>query len=85
MILAKMRKNKNKTSERRQPIEKQQAFAEFKVTDEAKEIEGQIIEARQNLRQKRIDLKGQTEALNSIKHEIDQVKGFLDEKTEQKN
>jgi len=46
MILAKMRKNKNKTSERRQPIEKQQAFSEFKVTDEAKEIEGQIIEAR---------------------------------------
>lgn len=71
MILAKMRKNKNKTSERRQPIEKQQAFSEFKVTDEAKEIEGQIIEARQNLRQNRIDLKGQTEALNSIKHEID--------------
>ena len=85
MILAKMRKNKNKTSERRQPIGKNQAFGEFKETDEAKEIEAQIIEARGALKLKRIDLKEQTESLNAIKHDIDQVKSLLDQKTEQKN
>ena len=66
-----MRKNKNKTSERRQPVERQTAFIEFKSTDEAKEIESQIIEARSALRAKRVDLRQQTEALNEIKHDID--------------
>ena len=51
---------------------------EFKGTQEAKQLETEILEARQNLKQKRVDLKGQTQNLNSIKADIDQVKAFLD-------
>ena len=57
---------------------------EYKGTEEAKSLESQILEARQALKQKRMDLREQTEALNNIKAEIDQVKSFLDQKTEQK-
>jgi len=77
-ILAKMRKNKNKTSERRAKIDRQTAFIEYKATEEAKMIEAEIIEARQSLKSKRVDLKQQTESLNSIKKDIDQVKEYLD-------
>ena len=73
-----MRKKKNMTTERRQPIDRQTAFVEFKGTQEAKQLETEILEARQNLKQKRVDLKGQTQNLNSIKSDIDQVKAFLD-------
>ena len=55
---------------------------EYKGTEEAKSLETQILEARQALKQKRMDLREQTEALNNIKAEIDQVKAFLDQKTE---
>ena len=56
-ILAKMRKKKNMNSERRQPIDRQTAFIEFKESDEAKQLEVEILDARQNTKQKRIDLK----------------------------
>jgi len=73
-----MRKKKNANSERRSPIDKQAAFKEFKVTEEAVVIEQEIIQCRSTLKAKRVELENKTESVNAIKHEIDQVRIFLD-------
>lgn len=79
-----MRNKKSKNTERRAPIDRQQAFVEFKATDESKEIEAKIIESRTNLRRKRDEIRGQTETLNGIKSDIDNIKIVLDRKNEVK-
>ena len=84
-MLTRMRKKKNANSERRAPIDKQTAFREFKATESAAEIEQEIVACRGQLKAKRADLAQKTEQVNMIKREIDQVKGFLDRKVEEKN
>ena len=83
-MLARMRKKKNANSERRPAIDKQVAFREFKTTESAVATEQEIIECRQRLKAKRVELATKTEQVNAIKHEIDQVKGFLDLKAQEK-
>ena len=83
-MLARMRKKKNANSERRAPIDKQVAFKEFKLTEEALETEQKIIGCRAQLKAKRGDLKTKTENVNQIKHQIDEVKGYLDLRNDQK-
>ena len=83
-MLTRMRKKKNANAERRPAIDKQSAFREFKTTEIAGGIETEIIQCRQQLKTKRIELGSKTETVNAIKQEIDQVKGFLDKKNEEK-
>lgn len=83
-MLTRMRKKKNANSERRPAINKQAAFKEFKVTEEAVVIEKEIIECRANLKARRTELSNKTEQVNIIKREIDQVKAYLDLKNEEK-
>lgn len=83
-MLTRMRKKKNANAERRAAIDKQAAFREFKSTEVAAGIEAEIIQCRQALKTKRVELGAKTEAVNAIKSEIDQVKGFLDRKNEEK-
>ena len=83
-MLTRMRKKKNANAERRPAVDKQTAFREFKTTEVATTIEAEIIQCRQALKTKRIELGSKTESVNAIKREIDQVKGFLDRKNEEK-
>ena len=83
-MLARMRKKKNANSERRPAIDKQEAFREFKGTEDAVAIEQEIISCRGQLKSKRGELANKTEEVNAIKREIDQVKMFLDAKMEEK-
>ena len=48
-------------------------------------VEQEILQSRQRLKSTRTDLATKTETVNAIKSEIDQVKSFLDLKTEEKN
>ena len=43
-MLTRMRKKKNANAERRPPMEKQQAFKEFKATETAIAVEKEIIQ-----------------------------------------
>ena len=83
-MLTRMRKKKNANSERRTPIDKQAAFREFKATEAAGVIEQLIIQCRNTLKSKRVELANKTESINVIKREIDRVKSFLDQKNEEK-
>lgn len=83
-MLTRMRKKKNANAERRPAIDKQAAFREFKGTEIAAQIEAEIVECRQAMKTKRVELGTKTEQVNAIKQEIDQVKGFLDRKNEEK-
>jgi len=84
-MLMRMRKKKNANSERRAAIDKQVAFREFKATEQAQVIEQEIIQCRQQVKVKRAELASKTEMVNAVKREIDQVKAYLDRKTEEKN
>jgi predicted nucleic acid-binding Zn-ribbon protein len=79
-----MRRNKKNASDRRPPTDRQVAFVEFKSTPEAQQIEQDIVECRHALKDKRNELRSKTEEVNMIKNEIDNIKAFLDDKTEKK-
>jgi hypothetical protein len=59
-MLSRMQKNKNSTMERRDKVDKQTAFQEFKQLDIAKEHEETIMKCRQDLRERREELKVKT-------------------------
>ena len=84
-MLMRMRKKKNQNAERRPAIDKQVAFREYKQTEAAAAVEQEILQSRQRLKATRTELATKTETVNAIKSEIDQVKSFLDMKTEEKN
>lgn len=71
-------------SERRKPIDRQSAFVEFKGTEASQSIEQEILSSRNDLKERRGNLKICTDKCNKIKAEIDAVKSFLDHKTQQK-
>lgn len=75
---------RNKKQQKRQPVDRQVAFLEFKGLPEGKEIEQSIIESRTELKNKRSIVKELTEQTNLVKKEIDQIKSMLDLKMEQK-
>jgi len=52
---------KNKKQQKRQPVDRQVAFLEFKGLPEGKEIEQSIIESRSELKSKRSIVKELTE------------------------
>ena len=84
-MLARMRKKKNAMAERRPAIDKNVAFREFKQTEDAANIEAEIMTCRQRLKSTRQELAIMTETVNAVKREIDEARGFLDMKTEEKN
>ena len=69
-------------SERRKPIDRQSAFVEFKGTELAQTIEQEILSSRADLKERRANLKICTDRCNKIKAEIDNVKNFLDAKSQ---
>ncbi len=83
-MLARMRRKQSRNTERRAAIDKQTAFKEFKTTESAIAIEQEIIECRKRIKTKRGELANKTETVNTVKTEIDRVKGFLDIKNEEK-
>ena len=55
-MLTRMRKKKNANTERRTAIDKQSAFREYKQTEQAIEIEQEIIACRADVKAKRGEL-----------------------------
>ena len=75
---------KKQRDKKRKPIERQAAFIEFKQLSEGKIYEDQILNNREDLKDKKARVKELTEYCNQTKREIDLVKGKLDEKAEEK-
>ena len=75
---------KKQLDKKRKPIDKQSAFLEFKGLPEGKQYEDQIVNNRQDLKDKKQNVKYLTELCNTTKKEIDQIKQKLDEKSEEK-
>jgi len=67
-------------NKKRPAIDKQEAFVEFKATDEGVKIEQNIVELRSITRDRRSEIKAITEELNKTKAEIDKLKQKLDRK-----
>jgi hypothetical protein len=57
---------------------------EYKQTDEAKAIEGSIMQCRKEMNAHKEDLKLKTENINRIKQEIDRAKAWLENKADKK-
>ena len=68
---------KKQMDKKRKPIDKQQAFLEFKVND-GKQYEDQILSLRTDLKNKKLLVKELTEECNKCKREIDRVKEKID-------
>jgi len=66
--------------QKRQPIEKQEAFLEYKQTEEGQQSDQNIMHHRQITRDRRLDIKKVTEELNRCKADIDRLKSKLDRK-----
>lgn len=77
-------KLKKQREAKRKPIDKQQAFLEFKQMAEGRTYEDQILSNRQDLKDKKLLVKQLTEVCNTTKRDIDTVKAKLDEKAEEK-
>jgi len=70
--------------QKREAIDKQQAFIEFKQSEQGEGFEKNIRERRATLRQKRGEIKDVTDELNVRKSDIDELKGRLDRKEEER-
>lgn len=77
-MINKIKRIQNRKENRRQPIERQAAFLEFKQTELGKEIESNIKESRNALKESRKLVKDKTEDINAVKRKIDHEKEFLD-------
>ena len=65
---------------KRAAIDKQEAFLEFKQTEEGVSIEENILHFRATTKERRNDIKRVTDNLNKTKHDIDKLKAKLDRK-----
>jgi hypothetical protein len=65
---------------KRAAIDKQEAFLEFKQTEEGISIEENILHFRATTKERRGDIKRVTDNLNKTKHDIDKLKAKLDRK-----
>ena len=70
--------------QKREAIDKQQAFIEYKQTNEGQTYEGSIRDRRNLIREKRAEIKNLTDQLNVKKGEIDELKDRLDRKEEER-
>ena len=70
--------------QKREAIDKQQAFIEFKSSEQGQVFEGQIREHRNTIKEKRAAIKTITDTLNVNKGEIDALKTRLDRKEEER-
>jgi hypothetical protein len=77
-MIQKTQKAKRSFAEKREKIDKNVAFIEYKQIDEAKAIEVIIVNCRKELNNCRDDLRVKTDKTNLIKQEIDTVKDWLD-------
>ena len=70
--------------QKREAIDKQQAYIEFKDSSEGQSIEERIRGHRENLKTKRAAIKALTDTINKNKGEIDTLKARLDRKEEER-
>ena len=70
--------------QKREAIDKQQAFIEFKSSEDGQVFEGLIREYRNTIKEKRAAIKTITDTLNVNKGEIDALKTRLDRKEEER-
>lgn len=75
---------KKQRDRKRKAIDRNQAFIEFKGLPQGKELEDQIIQHRNELKDKKLRIKQLTDQCNQTKRELDQVKLKLDEKAQEK-
>jgi hypothetical protein len=75
-----MQKSNKQKGEKRDKIDKNSAFIEYKKTEEALAIEQTIVSCRRNLTASRDELKLKTERINFIKQHIDAARGWLERK-----
>ena len=68
---------------KRAPIDKQEAYIEYK-SDAGKKIEDSIIMSREDMKEKRVTVKVVTAKINATKGEIDKLKVKLDKKEEER-
>ena len=74
---------KKKREKKRPMIDRQTAFVEFK-RDHGKDLEGLIIQNRNDLRDKKHLIKSSTDSCNDTKKEMDKFKDLLDQKADEK-
>lgn len=72
-----------KQKEKRPPMEKQEAYLEFKQ-DLGKPIEASILQNREEIKEKRVITKDITVKINSIKGKIDQLSKKLEKKEDER-
>lgn len=70
--------------QKREAIDKQQAFIEFKASDEGQAFENRIRERRDTIKERRSQIKNVTDTLNENKAAIDALKTRLDRKEEER-
>jgi len=69
---------------KREAIDKQQAFVEFKGNERGMVFENHIRDHRNNIKGKRAEIKTITDTLNLNKKDIDELKARLDRKEEER-
>ena len=77
-------KLEEKVQQKREAIDKQQAFIEFKASESGQTFEDRIKDRRNVLKDKRQDIRTITDTLNDNKGEIDALKARLDRKEEER-
>ena len=83
-MIQRMQKSNKQKGEKRDKIDKNSAFIEYKKTEEALAIEQTIVSCRRNLTASRDELKLKTERINFIKQHIDAARVWLERKQETK-
>jgi hypothetical protein len=75
---------KRSKMKKRKDIGKQEAFLEFKLSEDGLELEQSIKDNRQELKNIKVSVKDLTEKCNHSKKSIDKVKSELDKKQEER-
>lgn len=70
--------------EKRAAIDKQQAFLEFKQTEQGQQIDTNVLRLRQVTKERRVDIRRVTDELNGVKEQIDRLKQRLDRKEQER-
>lgn len=72
------------TRKKRPAQPKQQAFIEYKEEGDGRTLERAIVDYRNEMKDKKQNIKMLTQVINATKQEMDKVKGRLDTKAEEK-
>lgn len=83
-MIQKMQKNTKQKGEKREKIDKNTAFIEYKETDFVRFMESTILQIRREMTANRDNLKLKTERINLIKSQIDGARNWLEQKSESK-